>query len=176
MGIITLGLGLGGFGTFAAMFHVTNHSLCKSLGFCSAGRLGQLYGTHDITKMKGVLRAAPVWGGGFFVALLVLIGVAPFAIFMSEFQILRTAYDTGALVALVLFLVGTCIIFIGALRYAVAAAWEKPDSAVAPERAGVLDYALVLLPLTALLVLGLYLPDWLSGIFTHAAAIIGGAP
>jgi hydrogenase-4 component F len=176
MGIIALGLGLGGFGTFAAMFHAANHSICKSVGFFSAGRLGQMYGTHDITKMKGVLRTAPVWGGGFFVSLLALIGVAPFAIFMSEFQILRTALDTGSIVALVLFLAGTSIVFVGALRHAVSVAWEPPDVHIEPEHAGVLDYVLVVLPLAALLALGLYLPDFVSGTFAQAARVIGGAP
>jgi hydrogenase-4 component F len=33
MGIITLGLGLGGLGTFAALFHTLNHSLCKTGAF-----------------------------------------------------------------------------------------------------------------------------------------------
>ena len=40
MGIIALGLGLGGLGVFAALFHTLNHSLCKSLAFFSVGRLG----------------------------------------------------------------------------------------------------------------------------------------
>ncbi len=62
MGIIALGVGLGGFGTFAAMFHVMNHSLCKPLGFFSAGRLGQLYRTHDLAGLAGSARGAPVWG------------------------------------------------------------------------------------------------------------------
>ncbi len=176
MGIIAVGLGLGGFGVFAAMFHAANHSIAKPLGFFSAGRLGQMYGTHDMTKMKGVLRVSPVWGGGFFFSLLALIGVAPFAIFMSEFQILRAAFDTGALVTLALFVAGTCIVFVGALRHAVRAAWEPADEAIRPEPAGALDIALVFLPLAAMLAFGLFLPSFASGAFAEAAKIIGGTP
>ena len=62
MGIIALGLGLGGVGTFAGLFHTLNHSLCKALAFFSVGRLGQMYGTHDMRRMAGAMRAAPVWG------------------------------------------------------------------------------------------------------------------
>ena len=91
MGIIALGLGLGGIGTFAALWHTLNHAVCKALAFFSVGRLGQMYGTHDLGRMAGAMRRSPVWGIGFFGGVLALIGVAPFAIFMSEFQILRAA-------------------------------------------------------------------------------------
>jgi len=46
MGIIALGVGLGGFGTFAAMFHVLKPLSVQVAGFFSAGRLGQMFGTH----------------------------------------------------------------------------------------------------------------------------------
>ncbi len=174
VGIITLGIGLGGFGTFAAMFHIMNHSVCKSLGFFSAGRLGQIYRTHDLGRMKGVLRASPVWGSGFFLSLLALIGTAPFAIFMSEFQILRAALDRGAILTLVLFLAGTGIVFVGALRHAITAAWDTPETEPAPERAGVLDYVLVFAPIVFLVVVGCYLPGFLQDVFGRAAEVIGG--
>ena len=65
LGIIAVGLGLGGLGTFAALLHTLNHSVCKSLAFFAAGRLGQMYGSHDMHEMAGALRAAPVWGKGY---------------------------------------------------------------------------------------------------------------
>src|SRR5262249_11612152 len=39
IGIITLGFGLGPLGAFAALFHMLNHSLSKSLAFFAVGRL-----------------------------------------------------------------------------------------------------------------------------------------
>ena len=48
MGIITLGYALGPIGSFAALFHTLNHSVCKSLAFFAVGRLGQRYGSHDM--------------------------------------------------------------------------------------------------------------------------------
>ncbi|MBE3135751.1 MAG: hydrogenase 4 subunit F, partial [Acidobacteria bacterium] len=100
LGIMALGVGLGGLGTLASLFHLLNHSLTKSVAFFSAGRLGQRFGTHDMTRMGGALRSSPLWGGGLFVGLLALIGVAPFAIFMSEFQIIRAAFDTGSFLSM----------------------------------------------------------------------------
>jgi hydrogenase-4 component F len=178
MGIIVLGVGLGGLGTFAAMFHVMNHSLCKSLGFFSAGRLGQLYGTHDMTRLTGSARLAPVWGRGFFLSLLALIGVAPFAIFMSEFQILKAAVDGGQFVVMVAFLGGAGIVFVGALKHAISAAWgaaaPQPSPQPAPQRAGLAEKALVVLPLGVLLVLGLWMPPILRDVLNRVADIIRG--
>ncbi len=39
MGIITLGFGFGGFGSFAALLHMVYHSLAKSILFFSAGNV-----------------------------------------------------------------------------------------------------------------------------------------
>jgi hydrogenase-4 component F len=172
IGIITLGLGIGGLGTFAALFHTLNHSICKTLSFFAAGRLGQTYGTHDLTKMSGSLRSAPVWGAGLFGSFLALIGVAPFAIFMSEFQVLKAAMDSRAILALILFLAGGGVVFVGMLRYAIAAAWGEPSPVVEPERASVIEKLLVFAPLAILLILGLWMPKPLINILRQAAAVL----
>jgi hydrogenase-4 component F len=174
MGVIALGVGLGGVGTMAAMFHLLNHSLCKPLGFFSAGRLGQLYGTHELARLAGSARGAPLWGGSFFLSLLVLIGVAPFAIFMSEFQVLRAAADAGSFGVLALFLAGTAIVFVGALRHAVAAAWGKAVQEPTPHKASLAEVALVVVPLAALLALGLWMPEPLREVIKCAAGVIQG--
>ena len=74
--------------------------------FCCAGLLGQKYGTHDMRRMTGVLRDSPLWGSGLIGSLLALIGVAPFALFLSEFLILKAALNGKAYVTAVLFLTG----------------------------------------------------------------------
>jgi len=172
LGIITLGVGLGGLGTFAALFHTLNHSLCKTLAFFAAGRLGQMFGTHDMRKLAGAMRVSPVWGAGIFGSLLALIGVAPFALFMSEFQILKAAMDGGAITALVLFLFGAGVVFVGALGHAIPLVWGKAEAAVKPTRAGILETLLVVIPLVLLLVLGLWMPGPLSGALHEAANVI----
>ncbi len=182
MGIIALGVGLGGVGVFAAMFHVLNHSLCKPLAFFSAGRLGQRFGTHDLGVLAGAARSAPLWGGGLFVSLLALIGVAPFAIFMSEFLILKAAVDKGDFLVMAIFLAGLSIVFVAALRYAIAAAWGKSSEQPAPaqplpiEKSTLIEKALVWAPLGLLLAVGLWMPDFLRETLTQASGIITGGP
>ncbi len=172
LGIITLGLGFGGLGIFAALFHTLNHSICKPLAFFAAGRLGQTYGTHDMRKMSGSLRSAPIWGAGLFGSLLALIGVAPFAIFMSEFQVLKAAVDRRATLSLILFLAGGSIVFVGALRHAIAIAWGEPSPVSEPERAAKVEVVLAFAPLAILLVLGLWMPGPLVNLLRQAASIL----
>jgi hydrogenase-4 component F len=177
LGIIALGLGLGGLGTFAALFHTLNHSLCKTLGFFCAGRLGQVYGTHDMTRITGTLRAVPLWGMGLFLSLLCLIGVAPFAVFMSEFQIVKAAVDGRSIAALIAFLLGAGVVFAGALRHALSMAWGGPPGGPAPARVyAPIDAVLVYGTLAALLLLGLWMPWPLREAITQAARVLGASP
>ncbi len=113
-------------------------------------------------------------GRGFLLSLLVLIGVAPFAIFMSEFQLLKAAVDRGAFTAMVLFLAGAGVVFIGVLRHAIGAAWNPSLTEPQPERASLADRTLVLVPLAVLLVLGLWMPDALRAALNQAADVIRG--
>jgi hydrogenase-4 component F len=173
LGIIALGFGLGGLGTFAALFHTFNHSLCKSLSFFAAGRLGQIFGDHDMEKMSGSLPVSPVWGIGIFCSLLALIGIAPFALFMSEFQLIKAAVDSQAWVVLSLFLLGAGIVFVGALGHAIPLVWGTNRESYSPVKATFFEAFLVFAPLAVLLVLGLWIPKTLFTALNSAANIIG---
>ena len=172
LGIIALGLGLGHLGTIAALFHTLNHSLCKSLSFFAAGRLGQMTGSHSMEKMKGMLRISPVWGTGIFIGVLALIGISPFSLFISEFLILKAALDGGSIFVMVIFLVGIAVVFIGALRHIIPIAWATPDESISPVRANLIEFFLVFAPLAVLLVLGLWMPKLLFTTLNSAANII----
>lgn len=172
LGIIALGMGLGGLGTFAALFHTFNHSLCKTLSFFAAGRLGQIFGSQDMEKMSGSLRISPVWGIGIFCSILALIGIAPFALFMSEFQLLRAAVDKGAIIALILFLLGAGIVFVGALGHAIPLVWNDPQKPTARVKTNAVEFTLVFAPLAVLLLLGLWMPETLAQALNTAADVI----
>ncbi|MFH1709226.1 MAG: proton-conducting transporter membrane subunit [Planctomycetota bacterium] len=172
MGIIIFGLGLGPLGAAAALFHTLNHAVCKSLAFFAAGRLGQQFGSHEISVLEGALRRSPVWGAGIFGSLLALVGVAPFALFMSEFQILKAALDFKLVTAVVLFLVGNAIVFVGATAHAIDLAWGGGEDAAPDTTTRRFEIVLVVLPLAGLLLLGLWMPGPLHRMLTAAAAIM----
>ena len=174
LGIITLGVGIGGLGTLAALFHMLNHSLSKSLSFFCAGRLGQIYGTHDMRKMTGVLRVSPIWGSGMIGSLLALIGVAPFALFLSEFMILKAALDRGAYWTGVLFLTGLGVVFVGALQHVISMAWQPASDHGVVRKVSWIAATVVFLPLAVLLLLGMWIPDAFLHVLSQAASILGG--
>ncbi len=101
MGIVCLGLGFGGYwGVFGALLHVINHALAKSLLFIVSGNILLKYRTTEIADVRGLLRAAPLTGGAFLAGTLALIGLPPFAPFISEFIIFRAGLASHPWIAL----------------------------------------------------------------------------
>ena len=88
--------------------------------------------------LSGALRADRLWGLALLGSILALIGAAPFAIFMSEYQLLRAAVGAGAWVVLVLFLAAASVVFISALRHLIDMAFgdAKTGIAHAPSASG----------------------------------------
>ncbi len=175
IGIMALGYGLGPLGIFAALFHTVNHSICKSLAFFAAGHIGQHYGTYEMQAIKGVLRVDRIWGLGLLGSALAFIGVAPFAIFMSEYQILRATVSQHAWPALILFLLGTGVIFVSVLRHLIGMLYGTPVSSP-PVKTGSARSAtgIVAISLGLLLLLGLWLPQPLRQLLREATHVISG--
>jgi len=171
---MALGVGLGGWGIFGALWHIANHAVCKPLAFFSAGRLGQVYGSHHMTLIRGSLRRSPVWGIGLLGALMAITGMAPFGLFMSEWVIAKAAVQHHAWWPLAVFLAGCSIVFIGIMRQAIAMAWGEPATPVEPEPpARLMEWLVVAGMLAALLGLGLWLPDSVRLLMMKAARIVG---
>jgi hydrogenase-4 component F len=94
-GLMCVGLALGPLGTFAALLHLLNHALVKSMMFFLAGRVFERYGTAEIARVSGLLKTMP-WTGGLFAAgVLAIIGLPPFGLFMSEFALFRAGFAAG---------------------------------------------------------------------------------
>lgn len=174
LGIVAIGIGLGPLGVFAALFHTMNHSVAKAMGFFCAGRVGQVYGTHDMREIHGSLRSSRPWGTGLFVSILALIGVAPFAVFMSELLILKAMVESHSYIAMAVFLLGAATIFVAALRYAMNMAWGENKATGEKEPNSVLEWLIVIVPLVLLFVLGLWMPASFRHVLEAAAAVVAG--
>jgi hydrogenase-4 component F len=173
---MVLGFGLGGLGAIAALFHMCCHSLAKTLAFCCAGRIGQIYGTHEMQRLKQLTRASPWLGTGLLAALLTLIGTAPLALFISELLILKTAVDQGRLAAVIILSAGLAVVFIVLLRRMIAMAWDTNTDLPPRQRTHWTEALVVIAGLAVLLALGVYWPPPLARILTAAAAILEGVP
>jgi hydrogenase-4 component F len=176
MGIVAIGLGLGGAGAFAAMFHTVNHALAKSAGFLCAGRLGQTVGSNQIRHLQGSLRRSPFWGAGLAGSLFALIGMVPSAIFVSELMIVRAAVAARATLTLIAFLVAAGTVFLGMFGHTMTMMRGQAGEGARPARAGLVDWLVIGLPLLALAVLGLWLPEPVRDALAQAAALVRPAP
>ncbi len=180
MGVVAFGVGIGGAGAAAALFHTLGHSIAKSLAFFSAGRLGQDAGSYEMKALGGSLKRGPLWGSGLLLAVLGLAGAVPFALFMSEFQILKAAMAAAPAWIVVLFLSGLAVVFIGALHHAIGMAWGEASPRSVSEhgssRPAAVETILVAVMLILLTGLGLWMPGPLRQGLSAAAAIVTGAP
>jgi hydrogenase-4 component F len=171
-GLVCVGLALGPLGVFAAMLHLLNHSVAKSMMFLLAGRVLRRYGTAEIEGVSGLLRVMP-WTGGFFAAgMLAVIGLPPFGMFVSEFALVRAGFAAGRPVLVALVLVLLAIGFVGVLVHLNRMLYGRPPAAVTLGESG--RWALVPLGgcLAALVVLGLTLPAAVDGLLARIVAIV----
>jgi hydrogenase-4 component F len=172
-GLICVGLALGPLGTFAAMLHLLNHTLAKSMMFFLAGRVLHRYRTTEIARVSGLLKTMP-WTGGLFAAgMLAVIGLPPFGLFISEFALFRAGFAAGRpwLMGLVLALLAVAFVsMIGHLNRMLYGA-PSADTAIGEGNA----WPLVPLGvcMVALVVLGLTLPAPLQALLAGIVEIAG---
>src|SRR6185503_13996969 len=171
-GLICVGLALGPLGTFAAMLHLLNHTLAKSMMFFLAGRVLHRYGTTEIARVSGLLKVMP-WTGGLFAAgILAVVGLPPFGLFVSEFALFRAGFSVGRpwLVALILALLA--VAFVSMIGHLNRMLYGVPTAGV---RTGE-DRLWPLIPLglcaTTLVVLGITLPAPLETLLRQIVAIV----
>jgi hydrogenase-4 component F len=171
MGIIAFAFGMGGaVANFAALLHMTVHSLTKSAIFFAVGHAAQKAGTQLMSDIRGLITVSPTVGWGLLMGSLAILGVPPFGVFASEFLILTTAMREQPWATPVL---------LAALGVAFAAIFGRVQPMVFGETtAKRLPHPPALIPvfthLGLVLMLGLYVPPYLAEWYRSAARLIGG--
>lgn len=177
MGIVTLGIGFGGLGTFAALLHMIYHSLAKSVLFFSAGNILLKYGSTKMQKVRGVLSVMPVTGVLLLIGFLAITGMPPFGLFLTEIYILSAgiADHLPVVIGVLLLLL---LVFAGFLRHIVGmtlSGYKAPDTTpIAFGESGYLTVIPPILLLSLLIVAGFYLPAPIKSLLDSAASLING--
>lgn len=170
MGLATFAFGMGGpVASFAALLHMTVHSLTKSAIFFAVGHAAQKAGTQVIEDIRGLVNVSPAVGWSLMLGALAILGVPPFGVFASEFLILTTAIHEHPWATPFLLL---------SLGVAFAAVFGKVQGMVFGETtAQRLSHAPAAVPVFAhlaiVLLLGLYIPPYLAQWYRQAAQMIG---
>jgi len=135
IGIILLGLGValaarsGGaqplvvLGLGAALFHVVNHAVFKSLLFLGAGAIDSAVGTRDLARLGGLIHRMPATAIAFLIGSAAISAVPPLNGFASEWLAFQALLGLGrslspSLLAIVPLLAGGALALTGALAVA----------------------------------------------------------
>ena len=176
MGLLAIGVGLGGAGIYAGLFHVVNHALVKAALFLLAGNLLTAYRSKQVRDVRGALRIAPRTARLWMLGLFAISGVPPFGVFLSKFLLLRAAVQAGHLRLAVLLAGLLALIFAAMSARALPMVFGMPPDGMAPaaERRSATGPSLLLLG--GALILGLWMPAPLGALLAGAARTLGGAP
>ncbi len=174
MGIILVAAGLGGAAAhLGAVSQITAHAVTKSFCFFAAGAALLVTGTRDIASVKGLIRTSPAAGIALMIGGLAIAGAPPFAVFLSEFSIVKAGLAAGhpwVIGALVLFIV---IAFCGIMTHVNRMVFGTPlplSRVTALPMSCKLTLVLAVIPVV---VLGLYIPHSGHALLQHAAMLLG---
>jgi len=175
MGILALGVGIGGNAVFGAMLHAVNHSLVKAMLFLLAGNILRHYHTtssHDVRGMRRIMPlTAALWTAGF----LAVAGSPPFGLFVSELSILQVMLQQERLVIAFVYLAFLAAIFVGMSVPVLHMVQDAPPPGVHTRfREGLLNTGPPCVLCALVLMLGLYVPNWVTQWLQAAARALGG--
>jgi hydrogenase-4 component F len=174
MGLLVLGLGLGGVGTYGSMLHLVNNGLAKGWVFLVTGNIVLATGSATAARNRGLVRTLPASAALLVLGLFAITGSPPFGLFLSEFTILRAAIDGGHLWIAAVMLLTLAIIFVGMAALVLGMALGEPAPGTVRVRESPWLVAGPVALAAVVLMLGVYIPGPLQDALTRAAIALGG--
>ena len=170
MGIIVFAFGMGGaLANFAALLHMTMHSLTKSAIFYAVGHISQVKGTQKIADMGGLTVTNPVLGWGLVLGVVAIAGLPPLGIFMSEFLVVSSTFARQPWLAALLVL--AILVALGGLFLRLnSIVFGEPRGPTAPTEA---SYVPMFAHLAIVFMAGIYMPPALVAGFQNVARLLG---
>ncbi|MDX8411112.1 MAG: hydrogenase 4 subunit F [Mariprofundaceae bacterium] len=170
MGLMTFAFGIGTtLASFAALLHMTVHSLVKSGIFFTVGHATQAMGTQKIAEIRGLIRHHPGIGWGLLIGTAAIAGFPPFGVFTSEFLLFTATLERYPWTSAPL-LLGLLVAMAGLFRFVQPMVYGEAAEYAKPVRVNMLP---VYIHFTLALVLGLAIPSFLAEWYGQAAALIG---
>jgi hydrogenase-4 component F len=171
MGILIFGIGIGGLAIFGSLLHLVNNSLAKGVLFLSSGNIHRAFGSKLTDEVHGALERLPVSASLFLAGFIAITGSPPFGPFVSEFTILRGAFEAQRFVPATLYLLLLLMIFIGMGSTVLTVVLGTPATTASSGYKDTLRTVLpILILLLLVLLLGVYIPPPLSEML-HGAAV-----
>jgi formate hydrogenlyase subunit 3/multisubunit Na+/H+ antiporter MnhD subunit len=95
--------------TDAALLHITNHAVMKTLLFYGAGAFIMMTGHRRIADLSGLGHVMPFTAGAYALASFAIMGLPPFSGFISKFLMIYAAASAGRLEVAAMILLGGVI-------------------------------------------------------------------
>lgn len=166
MGIAAIGLGIGGIGVWAAVFHVACHTLIKSSLFLQAGVMHNIYNDYGINRIGDYLRINKVGALGFIGGAVAVLAFPPSPLFVSELLILRQLLGGSWWLAAVVVLLLCIVIYAISSRILRLCYHPSQDTTLVSPSDIRLSW-LALVPLAAAFALGFWQPEILRTLIDH---------
>ncbi|MDQ6994674.1 MAG: proton-conducting transporter membrane subunit, partial [Mariprofundaceae bacterium] len=169
MALMTLAFGIGTpLAAFAALLHMTVHSLVKSGIFFTVGHAAQMMGTQKMAEIRGLIFHHPGVGWGLLIGTAAIAGFPPFGVFMSEFLLFTATLEAYPWLS-VLLLLGLLIAMAGLFRFVQPMVYGDTSKQAKKVHINMVP---IYIHFGLALLLGLAIPEFLSHWYHQAAALI----
>lgn len=172
MGVILVAAGLGGVSAHVgAGLQLIAHAVTKSFCFYAAGATLLVTGTQEIVAVRGLFRRSPLAGAALFLGGLAIAGAPPFALFLSEFSILRSGLSLGSYAVVGLLVAFIVVSFFAIMNHVSRMVFGEADTGLprTPGRIPATCVTALAVAATPVVVLGVYIPQWLHRLILLAA-------
>lgn len=169
MGIVAIGLGIGGVGVWAALFHVACHTLIKSSLFLQMAVARQVYDSYRINRLGDYMSINKVGAVGLLLGVILVLAFPPSPLFLSEVMIFKSIFAGGKWWVAAIMLILMCIVIYSVSARIIKLCYQPNQEELHPT--GV-DKALswsALLLLAGAIVLGLWQPEILKETISQIA-------
>lgn len=171
MGIAAIGLGIGGAGVWASIFHVACHTLIKSSLFLQMAVVRQVYAGYRINRLGDYMRINRVGAVGLLTGMVALVAFPPSPLFISELKILAQTVAGGMWWLAAAMTLLLCIVIYSFCSRILRLCYQPNQDELHPSKS---DRALswsALSLLIAALILGLWRPECFTAMIDRIASL-----
>jgi hydrogenase-4 component F len=113
MGLVAIGLGIGGVGTYAAVLLMVVHTLVKSTLFFQMGQVNRVLKTLKLDESGRYMRLNPIGALVLLLGMAAILAIPPSGLFVSEFLIFKQLIASNQWLVLALVMILLCCVIYG---------------------------------------------------------------
>lgn len=169
MGIAAIGLGVGGVGIWAAVFHAVCHTFVKSSLFFQIAAMRKLYDSYRINRIGDYIRINPIGGACIITGMIVILAFPPSPLFISELMILKQLIADTSWWLMAIILILLCIVIYSVCSRIIKLCYQPNQDRLHLAQMGKMRSWSGVSLLVVAIILGLWQPNLLQDLITKIA-------